>query len=309
MVSSLIDNVKDKMKPDIDHMKNKKYKTIAFQGMAGAYSDLACRTAYPDLETVPCDSFDTAFRAVREKVADLAMIPVDNSLAGRVADVHYLILNGELSIIGEHFHLIRHCLLGLPGANLADLTDVHSHVHAIPQCKKIIEELHLNRHVVADTAKGASDVRKWNKKSQAAIGSELAASIYGLEVLKKDVQDEAHNTTRFLVFSDKNDVPQLQNRQKYLTSFIFEVRNIPAALYKAMGGFATNGVQMVKLESYVDKHFNVASFYADVEGHINEHSLQLAFEELHFFAKRVVMLGTYPAHDFRNSTKDFTPPL
>lgn len=284
-------------------MHEEKYLTIAFQGMAGAYSDLACRTAYPELETVPCVSFDAAFRAVREGLADLAMIPVDNTLAGRVADVHYLILNGELQIIGEHFQLIRHCLLGLPGANIEELTDVHSHVHAIPQCKKIIDTLHLNRHVVADTAKGASDIKKWNDKTQAAISSELCAELYDLEILLKDVQDASHNTTRFLVFSRDRNVPKMEKEKSYLTSFIFEVRNIPAALYKALGGFATNGVQMVKLESYVDKHFNVARFYADVEGHVDEQSLQLALEELHFFAKRVVMLGTYPAHAFRSKVK------
>ncbi|MGB3223550.1 MAG: prephenate dehydratase [Desulforhopalus sp.] len=284
-------------------MTDKKYKTIAFQGMAGAYSDLACRKAYPELETVPSVSFEAAFQAVRENKADLAMIPVDNTLAGRVADVHYLIPSGELHIIGEHFQLIRHCLIGLPGAKLEDLTDVHSHVHAIPQCKKIIEELQLVRHTVADTAKGASDIKKWGDKTQAAIGSELAANIYGLEILKRDVQDASHNTTRFLVFSRKTDMPVLEEGKNYLTSFTFEVRNIPAALYKAMGGFATNGVQMVKLESYVDKDFNVARFYADVEGHINERSLQLAFEELRFFAKRVDLLGTYPAHIFRSSTR------
>jgi prephenate dehydratase len=284
-------------------MKKRGYKTIAFQGMAGAYSDLACRMAYPELETVPSVSFDAAFRAVREGVADLAMIPVDNTLAGRVADVHNLIPNGELYIIAEHFQLIRHCLLGLPGTKIEELTDVHSHVHAIPQCKRIIEDLQLERHVVADTAKGASDIKKWNDKTQAAIGSELAAGIYGLEILKKDVQDAAHNTTRFLVFTRDKNVPVLEEGKKYLTSFVFEVRNIPAALYKAMGGFATNGVQMAKLESYVDKHFNVARFYADVEGHIDEESLKLAFEELRFFAKRVVLLGTYPSHGFRSSTR------
>jgi len=284
-------------------MKKRRYKTIAFQGMAGAYSDLACRMAYPELETVPSVSFDAAFRTVREGVADLAMIPVDNTLAGRVADVHNLIPNGELYIIAEHFQLIRHCLLGLPGTKIEELTDVHSHVHAIPQCKRIIEDLKLERHVVADTAKGASDIKKWNDKTQGAIGSELAAGIYGLEILKKDVQDAAHNTTRFLVFSRDKNVPVLEEGKNYITSFVFEVRNIPAALYKAMGGFATNGVQMAKLESYVDKHFNVARFYADVEGHIDEESLKLAFEELRFFAKRVVLLGTYPTHGFRSSTR------
>ena len=280
-------------------MEDLQFTTIAFQGMAGAYSDLACRSAYPELKTVPCVSFDAAFRAVRDKDADLAMIPVDNTLAGRVADVHHLIPNGELYIIGEHFQLIRHCMLGLPGAKLENLTDVHSHVHAIPQCKKIIDQMHLERHVVADTAKGASDIKKWNDPTQAAIGSELAASIYGLEILKKDVQDASHNTTRFLIFSREKVVPEFVEGERFLTSFVFQVRNIPAALYKALGGFATNGVQMAKLESYVDRHFNVARFYADVEGHIDDRSLQLAFEELRFFAKGVVVLGTYPVHPFR----------
>ena len=284
-------------------MTQDKYKTIAFQGMAGAYSDLACRKAYPNLTTIPCVSFEAAFRAVREKQADLAMIPVDNSLAGRVADVHTLIPSGNLYIIGEHFQLIRHCLLGLPGAKIEELTDVHSHVHAIPQCKIFIDKLGLTRHVVADTAKGASDVKKWNDKTQAAIGSELAANIYGLEILQKDVQDASHNTTRFLIFSREHDIPKLVPEMNYVTSFTFEVRNIPAALYKALGGFATNGVQMSKLESYVDKDFNVARFYADVDGHIEETSLKLAFEELDFFAKKVVMLGTYPAQEFRNSVR------
>ena len=268
--------------------------------MAGAYSDLACRIAYPELDTVPSVSFDAAFRAVRQKTADLAMIPVDNSIAGRVADVHHLIPEGDLFIIGEYFQKIRHCLLGIPGATIADITDVHSHVHAIPQCKKYIEKLGLISHVVADTAKGASDIKKWNDKTQAAIASELAAEIYGLDILQRDIQDAEHNTTRFLVFSRNNDVPERLEGQNYITSFAFEVRNIPAALYKALGGFATNGVQMVKLESYVDKHFNVARFYADVEGHTDDPSLQLAFEELRFFAKRLVVLGTYAAHDFRN---------
>ena len=281
----------------------KPYKTIAFQGMPGAYSELACQTAYPELKTVPCVSFETAFRAVRDHEADLAIIPVDNSLAGRVADVHTLIPNGELYIIGEHFQLIRHCLLGVPGAKLEDLTDVHSHVHAIPQCKLFIDKYGLNRHVVADTAKSASDVKKWNDSSQAAISSEFAAEIYGLDILQRDIQDADHNTTRFLVFSSESNIPVKENHRDYLTSCLFEVRNIPAALYKALGGFATNGVQMVKLESYVDKNFKVARFYADVEGHIDEPSLQLAFQELNFFAKRVLMLGTYPAHEYRNSVQ------
>lgn len=277
-----------------------KYKTIAFQGMAGAYSDLACRSAFPEMETVPCVSFDAAFRAVREKKADLAMIPVDNSIAGRVADVHHLIPAGELYIIGEHFQSIRHCLLGLPGADPAKLTDVHSHVHAIPQCKEFIDSHGLIRHVVADTAKGASDVKKWGDPTQAAIGSELAAQIYGLEILQKDIQDRANNTTRFLVFSRDRDMPEYEEGTRYITSLSFEVRNIPAALYKALGGFATNGIQMIKLESYVDENFNVAKFLVDVEAHVDERSLKLAFEELNFFAKHVHIFGSYKLHSFRH---------
>lgn len=280
-------------------MSKEQITTIAFQGMAGAYSDLACRSAYPELSTVPCVSFEAAFRAVYEEDADLAMIPVDNTLAGRVADVHYLMGEGKLYIVGEHFQPIRHFLLGVPGAKIEDLTDVYSHVHALPQCRKIIKRLGLISHVCADTARGAADIKLNDDPTQAAIASELAAEIYGLEILAEDVQDADHNTTRFLVLSRQRYTPKISNGRDYLTSFVFEVRNIPAALYKALGGFATNGVQMVKLESYVDKHFNVARFYADVEGHPEERSLRLALEELNFFAKKITMLGSYPAHPFR----------
>ena len=268
--------------------------------MLGAYSDLACRVARPDMETVPCVSFEAAFRAVREDEADFAMIPVDNTLAGRVADVHYLMPEGQLSIVGEHFQLIRHCVVGLENSDVSQLTDLYSHVHAIPQCRKFIKEHNLTSHVCADTATGAVKVKEWGDPSKAAIASELAAEIYGLKILKKDIQDADHNTTRFLILSRNNELPHWEAGTRYLTSFVFEVRNIPAALYKALGGFATNNVQMVKLESYVDKHFNVARFYADVEGHMDEPSLQRAMEELNFFAKKVMVLGTYPAHSFRN---------
>lgn len=279
-----------------------RYQSIAFQGMLGAYSDLACRTALPDLTSVPSVSFDAAFQAVRDKKADLAMIPVDNTLAGRVADVHHLMPKGQLNIIGEHFQQIRHCLLGVSGARAEDLTDVHSHVHAFPQCRKIIQKLQVTTHVCGDTAKGAHDVKKWDDKSQGAIASELAAEIYGLDIIEKDVQDADHNTTRFLILSRDKVIPAREEDGHYVTSLVFEVRNIPAALYKALGGFATNNVQMTKLESYVDKNFNVARFYADVEGHLEEGSLQLAIEELQFFAKSVQVMGVYKAHPFRLQT-------
>lgn len=277
------------------------YTTIAFQGMPGAYSDLACRTAHPDLETLPCKSFEATFRAVKEKKADLAMIPVDNTIAGRVADVHSLLPESRLHIVGEHFQAISHCLVAIPGAELKKLTDIHSHIHALPQCRKFIQDHNLKSHIAADTASGAASLKKWNDPTQAAIASELAAKIYDLEILQRDIQDSELNTTRFLILARDHFVPMYEAKTRYITTFLFEVRNIPAALYKALGGFATNNVQMVKLESYVDKHFNVARFYVDVEGHIEGGPLRQAFEELQFFAKNLAVLGTYPAHPFRFS--------
>lgn len=275
-------------------------KIIAFQGTEGAYSDLACRAAYPDFETLPCETFFDAFKAVENGQAPLAMIAVDNTLAGRVADVHHLIPNSQLHIIGEHFQPIRHMLQSVPGAKIEDLKHVHSHIHALPQCREIIRKLGLKSHVESDTATAAKIVKEKGDKSHAAIASSLAADIYGLEILQEDVQDAEHNTTRFLVLSKDMDVPEYDPSISYVTSFIFRVRNIPAALYKAMGGFATNNVNMVKLESYVDKEFQVAQFYADVIGHPESRPLQLAMEELGFFAEKLTYLGTYPAHPFRN---------
>lgn len=277
------------------------YKSISFQGIAGAYSDLACRTARPDLETVPCKSFEDAFHAVREKQADLAMIPVDNTIAGRVADVHHLLPESRLHIVGEHFQPISHCLVGLPGAKLEEITDIHSHIHALPQCRNYIHDHNLTTHVAADTASGAANLKKSNDPTQAAIASELAAELYGLDILDRDIQDNNLNTTRFLILSRDNFVPMYEENIRFLTTFLFEVRNIPAALYKALGGFATNNIQMVKLESYVDDHFNVARFYVDVEGHIESRSLNMALEELRFFAKNLTVMGTYRAHPFRIS--------
>ena len=277
------------------------YKSISFQGIAGAYSDLACRTARPDLETVPCKSFEDAFHAVREKQADLAMIPVDNTIAGRVADVHHLLPESRLHIVGEHFQPISHCLVGLQGAKLEEITDIHSHIHALPQCRNYIHDHNFTTHVAADTASGAANLKKSNDPTQAAIASELAAELYGLDILDRDIQDNNLNTTRFLILSRDNFVPMYEENIRFLTTFLFEVRNIPAALYKALGGFATNNIQMVKLESYVDDHFNVARFYVDVEGHIESRSLKMALEELRFFAKNLTVMGTYRAHPFRIS--------
>ena len=274
-------------------------KIIAFQGFAGAYSDLSCREVFPEADTLPCETFDKAFAAVKSGEADLAMIPVDNTLAGRVADVHRLMPESDLHIVGEHFQPIQHALMGVKGTNLDSITTVHSHIHALPQCQKIIQELSLQQNVHADTAGAAQEIAQKNDPTQAAIASKLAAKIYGLEILKDDVQDADHNTTRFLILSKESEVPQFDANKSFLTSFIFEVRNIPAALYKALGGFATNNVNMVKLESYVDENFQAAQFYADVIGHPEDRPLQLAMEELGFYAKNVLLLGTYDAHSFR----------
>ncbi len=276
--------------------------SISFQGIAGAYSDLACRTACPSLETVPCKSFEETFRAVREKRADLAMIPVDNTIAGRVADVHHLLPTSRLHIVGEHFQTISHCLVGLPGTKLTEITDIHSHIHALPQCRNYIRDHNFTAHIAADTASGAASLKKNGNPAHAAVASELAAELYGLDILDRNIQDNSLNTTRFLILSRDNFVPMYEKDICFITTFLFEVRNIPAALYKALGGFATNNIQMVKLESYVDEHFNVARFYVDVEGHIEAPLLRLALEELRFFAGKLTVMGTYPAHPFRSKT-------
>ncbi|MGE0093321.1 MAG: prephenate dehydratase [Alphaproteobacteria bacterium] len=274
-------------------------KTIAFQGLHGAYSDLACSVVYPDWKTLPCETFEDAFAAVTEKRADLAMIPIDNSVAGRVADIHHLMPGSGLHIIGEHFQRISHQLLAPKGATLDSIKTVHSHVHALSQCRKLIRELGLKAIVHADTAGAAADVAKGGDKSQAAIASSLAAKRYGLETLRSDIEDAEHNTTRFMVMSREAVTPK-PNSGPVMTTFVFRVRNVPAALYKAMGGFATTGINMTKLESYMlGGHFEATQFYADVEGHPEERNLRLALEELSFFSRELKILGVYPAHPFR----------
>jgi prephenate dehydratase len=278
-------------------------KYISFQGSPGAFSDLACRTVFPEIETLPCSSFEDAFLAVQNDEAQLAMIPIDNTLAGRVADVHHLLPNSGLKIIGEHFQPIHHCLLAIETAEIEDLEFVHSHVHALPQCRKLIRELKLKPFVYADTAGAAAKVAADGKTNQAAIASSLAAEIYGLKTLRENIQDDETNTTRFIILSKEESLPTREAVDASLvTSFVFDVRNIPAALYKALGGFATNGVNMTKLESYIGSDFQAALFYAEIIGHPEDPLVKLAFEELNFFAKNVEMLGTYPAHPFRNLT-------
>jgi prephenate dehydratase len=274
--------------------------TIAFQGQPGAYSHLACREAYPGLAILPCDSFETAFEAVTEGCARLAMVPIENSLAGRVADIHHLMPESGLFIVAEHFQRVKHNLLGVPGAALADLKTVHSHVHALGQCRKLIREMGLRPHIHADTAGAARQVAEDGDPSVSAIASLLAAETYGLEVLRADIEDARHNTTRFVVMAREEERPK-QGAGPTMTTLVFRVRNVPAALYKAMGGFATNGVNMVKLESYqLGGSFNATQFYADIEGHPDDRPVQLAIEELEFFTDYLAVLGAYLTHPFRN---------
>jgi prephenate dehydratase len=276
---------------------------IAFQGEPGANSHLACSGAYPDVEAMPCATFEDALAAVKSGEAKLAMIPIENSVAGRVADIHHLLPDSKLYIIGEHFERIRQQLLALPGAELGQLKTVHSHPMALGQCRKVIKALKLKTVAEADTAGAARHLSELKDRSRAAIASSLAAEIYGLRIIKSNIEDAQHNTTRFVVLAAKPDHVKLGNGP-VITTFVFRVRNVPAALYKALGGFATNGVNMTKLESYqLEGSFNATMFYADIEGHPNERPVELAMEELAFFTSEVRILGTYPASAFRAGLK------
>jgi prephenate dehydratase len=273
-------------------------KKISYQGEPGANSHIACIEVFPDYEPLPCRTFEDAFQAVNDSQAQLAMIPIDNSVAGRVADIHHLLPDSKLSIIGEHFLPIHHQLLVLPGASIADVKSVHSHVHALGQCRKMIRELGLKAVVAADTAGSARELSETKDKSRASIASTLAAKIYGLEIVRADIEDEDHNTTRFVILSPTP--VKKRSDTEMVTSFIFRVRNVPAALYKAMGGFATNGVNMTKLESYqLEGQFSATQFYAEIDGHPDDKSVANAFEELAFFTNFVHVLGAYPASPYR----------
>jgi prephenate dehydratase len=274
-------------------------KKIAYQGEPGANSHIACLQTHPDHEPMPCATFEEAFQAVKSGKAALAMIPVENTLAGRVADVHHLMPDSGLWIVGEHFLRIEFHLLLVPGAKLSDVKEVHSHVHALDQCRKAIKKHKLKPVVAADTAGAARELAELGDKTRAAIATRLAAETYGLKIAERNIEDEEHNTTRFLIFSKKRADAKAGNGP-VMTSFVFRVRNVPAALYKAMGGFATNGINMTKLESYqLEGQFNATQFYSDVEGHPSERALQLALEELEFFTSYLRVLGTYPASPFR----------
>ncbi len=272
---------------------------IAYQGEPGANSDAACRAVVPELEPLPCQTFEDAFDAVESGRAELAMIPVENSIAGRVADIHHLLPESGLHIVGEHFMPIHFQLMVVPGTRLEQVTTVRSHAHALGQCRRILREHGWNGVVADDTAGAAREVAELGDPRVAAFAPRLAAELYGLDVLAEDVEDEHHNTTRFLVLSRELREPE-PGDGPVITSFVFRVRNVPAALYKAMGGFATNGVNMTKLESYqLGGTFFATQFYADVEGHPKEASVALALEELAFFSASLRILGTYPASPFR----------
>jgi prephenate dehydratase len=274
-------------------------KSIVFQGEPGANSHIACHEAYPDCEAVPCPTFEDALAAVANGDADLGMIPIENSVAGRVADIHHLMPTAGLHIIGEWFLPIRNQLMAPKGATLAGLKTVESHIMALGQCRNFIRKLGVKAVVAADTAGAAKDVAERGDKTRAAIASRLAAQTYGLHILAEDIEDESHSTTRFVVLS-REPKRAKQGEGPVLTTFVFQVRNVPAALYKALGGFATNGVNMTKLESYmIEGNFFATQFYADVEGHPDDRSLALALEELRFFSKELTILGVYPAHPFR----------
>ncbi|MGE8128106.1 prephenate dehydratase [Methylobacterium sp. 13MFTsu3.1M2] len=278
-------------------------RTIAYQGEPGANSHIICAEAYPDWTPLPCPTFEDAFAAVTEGRAQRAMIPIENSIAGRVADIHHLIPISPLHIVAEHFLPIHFQLMVLPGTKLEALKSVHSHVHALGQCRRIIRRLGLKAVVAGDTAGAAREIAEIGDPSRAALAPALAAEVYGLDILERDVEDEAHNTTRFVVFSPEPE-PVAQGAEPCVTSFVFRVRNIPAALYKALGGFATNGVNMSKLESYmVDGEFTATQFYAEVDGHPEDTGLRRALDELGFFSRELRVIGTYPAHPFREAAR------
>ncbi len=279
-------------------------KLISFQGELGANSHTACSQARPDWEALPCPTFEDAFAAVSDGEAALGMIPIENSIAGRVADIHHLLPASGLHIVGEHFLPIHFQLMALPEANLSTIKTVQSHVHALGQCRKIIRKLGLKALVTGDTAGSAREVAEARDITKASLAPRLAAEIYGLKILAEDVEDEAHNTTRFIILSKEAHWAAPPNGPM-VTSFVFMVRNLPAALYKALGGFATNGVNMTKLESYMlEGEFLATQFYAEVDGHPEDANLRRALEELEFFSRELRILGVYAADPFREKIRE-----
>ena len=301
---------------------------FAFQGSPGAYSDLACRGVCAEPKTLPCASFEDTFAAVHEGAARYAMIPVENSVAGRVADIHHLLPDGGLTIVGEHFQRVNHHLLGLPGVRLEELRTVRSHIQALSQCRETLRRLGIKPVSHADTAGAAAEIAALGDRSVGAIASGLAAKIYRLDTVQAGIEDHEHNTTRFVILARQPEAVPANDGAALITSLVFRVRSVPAALFKALGGFATNGVNITKLESYlVGGRFSAAQFYADVDGHPDDKGMRHALEELRFFVERcetaedaaffagcdqrlnpaaardamVKIIGVYPAHPFRQS--------
>jgi prephenate dehydratase len=285
-------------------MPPEKTNRISFQGEPGANSDTACRNVYPSMEPLPCPTFEDAFNAVETGKADLAMIPIENTIAGRVADIHHLLPESRLHIVGEYFLPIHFQLMVLPGVKRQEINTIHSHIHALGQCRKYIRKNGWKPMVAGDTAGAAKLVAELNDRTMAALAPRLAASLYGLDILEENVEDTENNVTRFVVLSrSKNWVERPTADARMMTTFIFRVRNVPAALYKAMGGFATNGVNMTKLESYQLGAFTATLFYADIEGHPDDHNVKLALDELRFFSKEMRILGVYPRSESREEWK------
>ncbi|HEY9128575.1 MAG TPA: prephenate dehydratase [Sulfurovum sp.] len=273
------------------------YRTIAYQGVQGAYSEQACKNAYPGYKTIACDTFQEAMWMVERGDADLAMIPLENSTAGRVEEIYRLIPKMSLHVIAEHFEPIVHCLLGLKGVKIEGLKYVASHPQALAQCHNHILSLGLKAEAKLDTAGAAKELVELNDPQRAAIASKLAADIYGLEVLKENFEDRHGNTTRFFVLSGEKIVPPYETSKNYITSLIFQVQNIPAALYKVLGGFASNGINLLKIESYMGTHMLEGSqFHIDIDGHIDSDIMRIALKEVAFFAEDVRILGVYESH-------------
>ncbi|AZS20377.1 MULTISPECIES: prephenate dehydratase [unclassified Caulobacter] len=276
-------------------------KKIAFQGEPGANSHEACRTYFPDYEAYPCKTFEEAFEAIKSGVCQLGMIPIENSIAGRVADVHHLLPASGLKIIGERFKPIRFQLMANKGVKIEDVKVVSSMPIALSQCRNSLKRLGVETEAAGDTAGAAKALALKPNPTHAAVAPALAAEIYGLDILARDIEDERHNTTRFLVMTADKAPAAPDFTHRCVTSFVFRVRNLPAALYKALGGFATNGVNMTKLESYMEGgNFTATFFYAEVDGRPEDRNLALALDELKFFSERFEILGVYPADPFRD---------
>lgn len=284
-----------------------KDKIIAYQGIQGAYSHLAYKNVFPDSLAIPCDTFQDALQLVENNKADLAMIPIENSSAGRVEEIYRLIPKMSLHILDEHFEAVKHCLLALKGANIEDIKYVSSHPQALAQCHKKLRKHHFEVIAKFDTAGAAQELKELNDKEHAAVASNLAAQLYNLQILDDNFGDYEGNTTRFLILSKENIVPIYDKDISYITSLVFNVRNIPSFLYKALGGFATNGINLIKLESYsMTGCMDASQFHVDIDGHIDENRLKLALDELKFFADEVKILGVFKRDPYRDIMNSFS---